>query len=182
MAGSTLKGSSRFHRFISVGALVLLPALAQAQTARPITVAYDEVPLSRVTAAFASFSGQSITVSPLVGDPAISASVQGVRWDAGLDQLLAAHALVARPDSGGGLRIESERRITVEYQRASLRRVLADLSRFAGREITIAPDISDREVTASASGIDWQRALDRIVATTGLVVRADRLGGFLVSQ
>ena len=172
----------RFSRLVSVVALVLVPAIAHAQASRPVAVSYEGAPLSRVTAAFASFSGQSITVSSRVGDPAITGSVQNLGWEAGLDRLLAANALIARPDSAGGLRIESERRITVEYQQVPLRRVLQAIAQFSGRDIAITPNISEREVTASIEDVDWQRALERIVATTGLVVRADRTGGFRVTR
>jgi type II secretory pathway component HofQ len=173
---------SRVSRLASVVALALVPASIHAQASRPVAVSYAGAPLSRVAAAFASFAGQPITVSSTVGDPAITGSVQEITWEAGLDRLLAANALVARPDSAGGLRIDSERRITVEYQGVPLWRVLQAIGQFSGRHIAITPDIGSREVTASVTDVDWQRALERIVATTGLVVRADRAGGFLVTQ
>lgn len=172
----------RFSRLVSAAALTLIPTITHAQASRPVAVSYAGAPLSRVAAAFASFSGQSITVSSTVGDPAITGTVLDAGWEVGLDRLLAANALVARPDSAGGLRIDSERRITVDYQGVPLRRVLHAIAQFSGRDITIDSDIGDREVTASVENVDWQRALERIVATTGLVVRADRAGGFRVTR
>ena len=56
--------------------------------------------------AFTTFSGSTVVVAPDVGDPDVTATITNADWRLGLDRILEAHALVARVDSTGAIRIE----------------------------------------------------------------------------
>jgi hypothetical protein len=86
--------------------LALSPAVGGAQAQRVVTVEWQSAPLTRVVEAFASFSGHAITVSPDVGDAAVTATLRDVDWRVALDTILAREGLVARADTSGVLRIE----------------------------------------------------------------------------
>ena len=68
------------------------------------------------------------------------------------------------------------RGITVEWQNAPLSHVVRAFATLSGRTIVVAPDVGDPEVTASVQAADWQRALDVVLATRGLVARVDASG------
>jgi type IV pilus assembly protein PilQ len=82
--------------------------------------------------------------------------------------LLAVSPSIARAQAGG--------RVTLEWQNAPLSHVVRAFAAFSGRTIVVAPDVGDPELTASVLDVDWQRALDVILATRALVARVDGSG------
>jgi type II secretory pathway component HofQ len=167
---------------IALTLLTFAPALILAQSPSQVTVDYQNAPLSTVVRNFAAFSGRTIAVAPGVGDALVTTSIQGVDWEHGLDHILAAESLIARPDSGGGLRIEKERRISVEYQNARLSQIINSIAAFGGHAIVIAPNVGDPQVTAAVRDVDWQRALDQVLRPIGFVARPNNEGVFLVER
>ena len=167
---------ARLQIVVGLASLVLVPALVEAQAPRNVTVEYQGAPLSRIAEAFASFSGRAVTVAPGVGNPTVTGSVRNLDWKEGLDRLLASQALVARPDAGGGLRIEHERRMTVEYEGARLTDVVHAISAFSEHTIVVMPGVGNPPVSASVTNVDWQRGLDQILTPAGLVAQADAAG------
>ena len=71
-----------------------------------ITVEFENAPLSQVIRAFTAFSGSTVVVAPDAGDPVVTATMTNTDWRLALDRILEAHALVARLDSTGIIRIE----------------------------------------------------------------------------
>lgn len=167
---------ARLQIVVGLASLVLVPTLVEAQAPRNVTVEYERAPLSRIAEAFASFSGRAVTVAPGVGDPAISGSVRNLDWKDGLDRLLAGQALVARPDTGGGLRIEHERPMSVEYQDAPLTDVVRAISAFSEHAIVVTPGVGNPQLSASLTNVDWQRGLEQILTPAGLMAQADAEG------
>jgi ferric-dicitrate binding protein FerR (iron transport regulator) len=92
----------------AVTLLALSPSVTHAQEARRGTFEWQNAPLSHVVRAFAAFSGRTIIVAPDVGDPEVTASFQDVDWRSALELILAAHALAARVDASGNIRIERQ--------------------------------------------------------------------------
>jgi hypothetical protein len=164
---------SRFIACASLAALVSAPAIVAAQASQVVNVAYENAPLSRIAAGFASFAGRAIVVDSAVGDPTVTASVQGLDWQVGLDAILADHALIARPAMGGGLRVEREQRITVAYEGARLSAVVAQFAAFAKRTIELPSAAADIEVSTAIADTDWQRALEEILHQSGYTARWD---------
>lgn len=164
---------SRLTACASLACLVLVPSLVRAQASRTLSVAYDNARLSEIAASFATFSGRAIAVDSAADDPFVTASVQDVDWEVGLDRILAQNALIARPIVGGGLRIERERRISVAYQGARLDQVAAEFAAFANRRIELPRNATDLQVTTTIENTDWQRALDQILQQSGLIARWD---------
>jgi type II secretory pathway component HofQ len=173
---------TRVARRLAFVALIAVPATSQAQVAGRINVDYENAPLSRVIENFATYSGRTITLAQGIDDRVVTTSVRNMDWELGLDQILAAQLLVARPDSGFGLRIERERRVSVEYQDAPLSRVLHDVAKFAGLAIVLTPAAGDPQVTVSIRDVDWQRALDQILAPVGLIARPNRHGALQIER
>lgn len=166
----------RVHAVVGLASLVLAPAVVQAQASRNVTAEYVGAPLSRIAASFASYSGRAVTVASDVGDPVITGSVHNLGWREGLDRLLADQALVARADTGGGLHIEYERRMTVAYEGARLTDVVRAIAAFSQHAIVVMPGVGDPPVSASVTDVDWQRGLDQILTPAGLVAQADAAG------
>jgi type II secretory pathway component HofQ len=164
------------HTLVGLASLVLVPVIAEGQASRSITVEYESAPLSRVAEGFASLSGRAVTIAPGVGDPAITGAVRNLEWKDGLDQLLASQGLVARPNTDGGLRIEHERRMTVQYEGAPLTDVVRAISAFSEHAIVVMPDVGNPSVSASLTNVDWQRGLDQILTSAGLTAQADGAG------
>jgi ferric-dicitrate binding protein FerR (iron transport regulator) len=167
---------ARLQIAVGLASLVLVPGLVRAQAPRNLTVEYEGAPLSRIAESFANFSGRSIAVAPGVGDPTISGSVRDLDWKDGLDRLLASQALIARPTTGGGLRIERERPMSVEYQDAQLADVVRAIAAFSEHTIVITPGVGNPQVSASLTNVDWQRGLDQILTPAGLMAQADAAG------
>ena len=169
-------------RRLAFVALIAAPAVARAQAVGRINVDYENAPLSRVIENFATYSGRTIILAPGIDDRVVTSSVRNLDWELGLDQILATQSLVARPDSGFGLRIERERNVRVEYQDALLSRVLNDVATFAGRAIVLMPAAGDPHLTVSIRDMDWQRALDQMLASVGLVARPNQDGSFQIEK
>lgn len=170
------------HLRSTMGAVVLavLPSLLSGQAPARISVSYQSAPVADVVASFARFAHQTIVVAPEVGDQSITGEVVNGEWLPALDQLLAAQGLVARPDSGGVLRVQAEEPISVEYANAPLRAVLRAISSHARRQITVAPDVGDPAVSFVVRSTDWQRALDVMLRDNGLTSTADVNGNIRV--
>jgi ferric-dicitrate binding protein FerR (iron transport regulator) len=164
----------------AVAVLAVLPSLVAAQAPARISVSYQAAPVSEVASGFARFSHRTIVVAPDVGARLISGDVANGEWMPAFDQLLGAQGLVARPDSGGMLRVEAEQPLTLELQDAQLSRVLGSISAFAKRPITLAPDIGDRSVSFTARSVDWQRALNSMLRDNGLTAIPSAGGDLLV--
>jgi hypothetical protein len=164
------------HALVGLASLVLVPVVAEGQASRSVTVEYENAPLSRVAGGFASFSGRAVTIAPGIGDPAITGSVRNFDWKDGLDRLLASQALVARPNTDGGLRIEHERRMTIQYEGAPLTDVVRAIAAFSEHAIVVMPDVGNPPVSVSLKNVDWQRGLDQILTHTGLVAQTDSAG------
>jgi ferric-dicitrate binding protein FerR (iron transport regulator) len=162
--------------------LAVLPSLVVAQAPGRISVSYQAAPVSDVVAGFARFSHQPISVAPDVSDRLITGTIDNGEWMPALDQLLEAQGLVARPDSGGILRVQAEQPITVDFENAPLSGVLRSISAFARRSITIAPDVGDPSVSFSARSVDWQRAFNVMLRDHGLAATADASGNLLVGR
>jgi ferric-dicitrate binding protein FerR (iron transport regulator) len=165
---------------VGVAVLAVLPSLVVAQAPGRISVSYQAAPVSEVVSGFARFSHQQIVVAPDVSARLISGDIENGEWSSALDQLLGAQGLVARPDSGGILRVQAEQPITVEFEDAPLSRVLRSISVFAWRSITIAPDVGDPSVSFAARSVDWQRALNSTLRDNGLAATADADGNLVV--
>ena len=153
----------------SITLLAVLPSLAMAQAPGRISVNYEAAPVSEVVSSFARFSHRTIVVAPDVRSRFISGSVENDEWMPALGRLLGEQGLVVRPDSGGLLRVEEEQPISVDFQNASLSRVLSSISSFAKHSITLAPEVEDRAVSFTARSVDWQRALDGLLRENGLI-------------
>jgi ferric-dicitrate binding protein FerR (iron transport regulator) len=172
--------AKRLRAMAGAAVLVVLPSLVGAQAPGRISVSYQAAPVSDVVSGFARFSHQQITVAPDVGARLISGDIENGEWLPALDQLLGAQGLVARPDSGGALRVEAEQPITVEFQDAPLSGVLRSISAFARRSITMAPGVGDPSVSFTARSVDWQRALDSVLRDNGLAATSDASGNLVV--
>jgi type II secretory pathway component HofQ len=162
--------------------LAFSPSLVRAQAPRLITVEYQSAPLSQVIRGFAAFSGRAIVVAPDAGDPDVTASINNVDWQVGLDRILEAHALVARPDTSGVVRIERRREVSVEFQDAPLSRVIRAFASFSGRTIVLTPGAGDPYVTTAVRNVDWQRALDDILESRALIARTDASGVVFIER
>jgi ferric-dicitrate binding protein FerR (iron transport regulator) len=172
--------AKRFRTALGASVLTVLPSLVAAQAPARISVSYESAPVSEVVSGFARFSHRQIAIAPDVGARLISGNIENGEWLPALDQLLEAQGLVARPDSGGILLVQSEQPITVEFENAPLSRVVRSISIFAKRSITIAPDVGDPSVSFSARAVDWQRAFDSVLRDNGLVATPDANGNLLV--
>jgi type II secretory pathway component HofQ len=163
-------------------AVLVASASAGAQEPTQITVQYESAQLRRVVENFATFSGRAIVVASGIDDQLVTANVRDVAWNVALDQILESRSLVARPQKGGALQIERERKLTVDYHAAPLSSVLQAIAGFSGRTIAPPAVVGDPWVTVSIRDTDWQRALDQIAKSVGLVARADRDGVFHLEQ
>ena len=56
----------RFTTCAALASLVLVPTLLRAQASRPLTIEYENAPLSRIAAGFSTFSGRSIALDVAV--------------------------------------------------------------------------------------------------------------------
>jgi ferric-dicitrate binding protein FerR (iron transport regulator) len=173
---------SSLARGFVVAALTAAPAVAQAQAARPVTVDFENAPLARVVESFATFSGRTITLAAGLEGRAVTSSVRAMDWELALGQILAAQSLIARPGTGDALRIERQRNISVDYQDAPLSGVVRDVAAFAGHRIVLAPAAGDPPLTVSIRDTDWQQALDQMLASVGLVARANREGALQIER
>ena len=169
-------------RFVGCATVALVASAVSTvhAQARVVTVDYENAHISKVAQSFSAFSGRSISVAPDVGDPTLTGSARGLAWDAALDQLLASTSLIARPDSGGGLRIERERKVTIEFENAPLVQVLRSIAEYSGYRIEYGGIVGESTVTATVRNTDWQRALDQVLAPLALVARPDSLGIFRI--
>jgi hypothetical protein len=163
-------------------AIAAVPSLSRAQGLNQITVQYESAQLSQVVENFARFAGRAIDVGPGVDDQLVTTNVRDLAWDVALDQILATKSLVARPHRGGGLQIERERKLSVDFEAAPLSSVLQSIAGFAGRAIVLSPVSGDPWVTVSIRDTDWQRALNQVAKSVGFVARADRDGVFHVEK
>jgi ferric-dicitrate binding protein FerR (iron transport regulator) len=164
-----------------VVALAAVPCFLGAQDAK-VNVQFESAPVIRVAAAFSRFSGRTISVAPDATDRALSGEVANAGWADALDRLLEPQALIARPDSGGSLRIERESPITLDFENAPLSRVVREIAKFTKRSIALAPDIGDPTVTFATRSQDWQRALDAMLNDVGCVATADADGNFRITR
>ena len=172
--------AKRLLAMAAVALLAALPSLVAAQAPARISVSYQAAPVSEVASGFARFSHRTIVVAPDVSARLISGDVENGEWMPAFDQLLEAQGLVARPDSGGVLRVEAEQPLTLELQDAPLSRVLRSISAFAKRSITLAPDVGDRSVSFTVRSVDWQRALGSVLRDNGLAAIPGANGELLV--
>jgi ferric-dicitrate binding protein FerR (iron transport regulator) len=172
--------AKRFRALAGVAVIAVLPSLVVAQAPARISVSYQAAPVTEVVSSFARLSHQQITVAPDVSARLISGDIENGEWLPALDQLLGAQGLVARPDSGGILRVVAEQPITIEFENAPLSRVLRSISAFAKRSITIAPDVGDPAVSFTVRSVDWQRAVSSMLRDNGLAATADASGDLLV--
>jgi type II secretory pathway component HofQ len=99
---------SYFAAALAAALLAIAPSASRAQTAREVTVEWQNAPLSQVVRAFAALSGRTIVVAPEVGDPELTVSLRNVEWQRALDLVLVAHALVARVDASGVIHVEKQ--------------------------------------------------------------------------
>jgi type II secretory pathway component HofQ len=175
------------HRILRLFASATFGLLASATTAvsqaRPlITVAFEDAPLQGMVQSFAAFSGRSITIAPGVSEATLSGYADRAPWEHAFDQLLATRSLIARPSSNGGLRVERERRVTLEFEDAPLGQVLRSIADYSGYLIVSSGDLSDLRVTAGVRDVDWQRALNEILTPMRLVARPDTDAAFHVRR
>jgi type II secretory pathway component HofQ len=82
--------------------------------------------------------------------------------------VLALSPSVGRAQAGPG--------VTLESQNAPLSHVVAAFEKLSSRTIVVAADVGDPLITASVANVQWERALDLILATRGLVARVDASG------
>jgi type IV pilus assembly protein PilQ len=76
-------------------------------TARHISITFTNSPIQNVLMTFASFSGKSIIPGVNVGQAGlVTADIRDQPWDVALNQILAAHGLVATEDSYGIIRVD----------------------------------------------------------------------------
>jgi ferric-dicitrate binding protein FerR (iron transport regulator) len=73
------------------------------QAEQPITVEFQDAPLSRVLRSVSAFAQRSITMAPNVGDPMVSFAARSVDWQRALNSLLRDHGLAATADASGNL-------------------------------------------------------------------------------
>jgi type II secretory pathway component GspD/PulD (secretin) len=160
---------------LTVGVALGLAASSalMAQVATHVTVAYENAPLSRVMGNFARYAGRSIAIADNVRDRTITVSLRDVEWSRALDFILEQNALIARPDRAGGIRIEKQQPFTVAYSNAPLNRVVRDISLFSRKAISIAPEAGNPTINYTARDLDWERALDELLAQNGLVAVVD---------
>jgi type IV pilus assembly protein PilQ len=85
-------------------------------------------------------------------------------------------ALALSPSTGRAQTTPAGEKITLEWQNARLSDVVRAFAKFSGRTIAVAPDVGDPEITAYVQDVEWQRALDLILATRALVARTDASG------
>src|ERR1700704_4514146 len=100
--------ANRFRTTAGAAVLAFLPSLAVAQAPIRVSVSYQSAPVSNVVSSFARFAPQPIAVAPDVSARLISGDIENREWLPALDQLLEAQGLIARPDSGGILRVQAE--------------------------------------------------------------------------
>ena len=160
--------------------LTLASSIGLAQAPRPVTVEFQNAPLSQVMRAFGTYSGSIIVLAPDVGDPEMTATIENVDWRLALDRIVDTRALVARTGASGVIRIERRRPVTVSFQNARLSQVIRGFAGYSGRTIALAPDIGDLSVTAEIEDTDWQRALDTILAFHALAARVDASGAIRI--
>ena len=112
--------SRRIYLTIAIGltALVVSPAVSQAQTQTPppapslqvqdsarrtISVTFQNAAFRDVIAGFAAFSGTTIVVEGAIGNPEVNASFRDVEWRSALDEILDKQGLVATVDRPTGI-------------------------------------------------------------------------------
>ena len=166
----------RLTAAVALALLAVSPSIGVAQAPRLITVEVFNAPLSQVIRGFATYSGSTIVVARDVGDPEVTGTIHNLDWRLGLDRILETHALIARPDLSGGIRIERRRRVTVEFHNAPLSRVIRGFATYSGSTIVVANDVGDPEVTGTINNDDWRLGMDRILETYALVARLDPTG------
>lgn len=68
---------------------------------QPITVEFENAPLSQVLRGIATFSKRSIRMAPGVGDPTITFTALGMDWQRALDRVARDNGLTASADANG---------------------------------------------------------------------------------
>jgi hypothetical protein len=91
---------------LAFASLALSPTAGRAQAQRPVTVEYQNAPLSGVVEGLGAFAGVKVAIAPNIGNPEVTAAFQNVDWRFALDTILADRGFVARVDASGVLRIE----------------------------------------------------------------------------
>lgn len=89
---------------------------------------------------------------------------------------------VALALSSSVARAQAKENVRFEWRSAPLTDVVKAFAQFSGRSITLAPDVGNPEITASVHAADWQRALDIVLATRGLVARVDASGTIRIEK
>jgi ferric-dicitrate binding protein FerR (iron transport regulator) len=70
---------------------------------QPITVEFENAPLSRVLHSISGFAKRSIVIAPDVGDPTVSFTARSVDWQRALNAVLRDNGLTATSDTNGRL-------------------------------------------------------------------------------
>lgn len=72
--------------------------------------------------------------------------------------------------------------VTVNYEAAPLDRVVESFSAFSGQRIEAAPDVAGRSISAWVHDLDWESALDQILAQNELVARPTATGTLRIER
>jgi type II secretory pathway component HofQ len=66
--------------------------------------------------------------------------------------------------------------VTIHFQAATLAQVIQVVVGLSGRTIVAASEVANIQVTADITNLDWQRSLNQILSSHGLVARNDGSG------
>ena len=94
---------------------------------------------------------------------------------------IASHAQTQTPPPAAPLQVQDSvrRTISVTFEKAAFRDVIAGLAAFSGSTIVVEGAIGNPEVSASFHDVEWRRALDEILEKQGLIATTDRPTGII---
>lgn len=126
----------------------------------PITVAFNEEPLSSVLGAFAAYAGRSIVPQQDIKARLITAEVNNLDWEVALDAILTANNLVAREQESGVILVRD----------ASTVREQIDLEPLVSRTYPIQYVAADSLLTAVRDALSGSGKANAVASGNQLLV------------
>ncbi|MBI5367890.1 MAG: hypothetical protein HZA54_12695 [Planctomycetes bacterium] len=130
-----------------------------------VTVEWKDKPLPEVLEHLSRLSGVNVIPTPGLEDR-VTETFTNLPWREALDTVMLHTGCVADEVSAKRILVSKPPRVTMEFDKAPLDKVINIIAKYAGASIVISEFVKG-EVTMRFSNVPWRNALDSVVKTAG---------------
>lgn len=137
-------------------------------TTTNITVEWKDKPIGEVLEHLSKISGVNIIPAPGLDDR-VNEQFANLPWREALETVMLHSGCVADEVSAKRILVSKPPRVTMEFDKAPLDKVINIIAKYAGASIVISEAVKG-EVTMRFSNVPWRNALESVVKTAGFAI------------